>query len=882
MSALKRFGLPIDSFACLAPLPGVANTRYVSLRHAEVAGAGPLSQLPYSLRVLAEHLLRREDGRSITRGDIEALGQWVGRGSSTHSVSLYPARILMQDSAGIPVLADLTALDEAVRDSGGNPASVAPRLPMDMVVDHAVEVDEWASSQAMAVNLGKEFERHGDRYRFLKWAAGRFPGLRVAPPGVGICHQLNLEVIAELVRGEFLEDGSTLAGFDSVLGTDSHTTMVNGLSVFGWGVGGIEAMAALLGEPVVMRIPEVVGVRLNGQLRPGAQATDLALALTAELRKRDLVQKFVEFCGAGLDALSVPDRATVANMAPEYGATMGYFPPDAQTIDYLRGTGRSEANVARAETFLRAQGIFRDTGSPEPTFTDIIDFDLGSVGAIVAGPSRPHQKNTLSEVPATLPRRGSSARLDEGSVVIAAITSCTNTSNPRALLAAGLLARNAVARGLKVPSWTKTSFAPGSRVASQLLADSGLQDSLDRLGFQVVGHGCTTCMGNSGPLPSEVQSAISERGLSVSAVLSGNRNFEGRIHPAVRQSYLASPALVVAYALAGTMNIDLSRDLVGTDTSGQPVTLANLWPSVDEVEDCLQRSNQPTRFLENRQAWLVGTPAWDALEPLDSERYPWEGEAGFIRKPPFLDIELREPQLLGDLTGARPLVVLHDGTTTDHISPVSRIPPDSAAGRWLLEHGVAAARHGSYSARRLNHDVMLRGGFANPRLRNLLVPGIEGGLTRLLPGDEVMPIHEAAADYRRRAIPAIVIAGSGYGAGSARDWAAKVTRLLGVRAVIARSFERIHRANLIAFGVLPLQYGPEITFALDGSEQFDILGLPDALRPGGLVELVVRKGYDVRHVWLQCRIDTDVEAQWLRAGGVLAKVISDQNNLETI
>jgi aconitate hydratase len=867
-----------DSFHCLRALPGALETSFYSLPEAERAGAGPLSGLPFSLRVLAEHLLRHEDGAQIVADDIRALGHWVATGRSTHTVALFPRRILMQDAAGLPVLADLAALSEAVTQAGGDPDRVGARLPMDLVVDHAVEVDVFGREGAAVSNLRREFERHHSRFRFLKWAARQFKTLRIAPPGQGICHQLNLEVFAELVSTASVAPMGRLAGFDSVLGTDSHTTMINALSVFGWGVGGIEATAALLGEPVTMRIPDVIGVRLHGRLRAGVQAADLALALTARLRELDLVQRFVEFCGPAVTTLSVPDRATVANMAPEYGATMAYFPPDEQTLAYLRQTGRAEPDVACVEAFLRAQGMLFTPESPEPRFTQVIDFNLESVAATVAGPSRPQQRRSLSEVPATVPGTIVSADANDGSadgsVVIAAITSCTNTSNPRALVAAGLLARAAVERGLRPPSWVKTSLAPGSKVASQLLADSGLQDSLDALGFQVIGHGCTTCMGNSGPLDPLLEARIETGGRSVAAVLSGNRNFEGRIHPAVRLAYLASPALVIAYALAGTMLVDLSRDPLGRDRAGRQVTLSDLWPTEDAIDAAIAGIDLKTRFKDNRRSWSEGGSQWDDIQVPESDRFAWEGIAGFIRRPPFLEPSALAPQLGQDIVGARPLLVLGDGVTTDHISPVSRIGADTAAGRWLKSQGIEPSAFGSYSARRLNHDVMLRGGFANPRLQNLLTPGTAGGVTRLLPGDALVDVHEAAQAYRQQQVPVVVVAGSGYGAGSARDWAAKVTRLLGARAVIAVDFERIHRANLIAFGVLPLQLPPDTRLALDGGEELDLRGFPEALTPQGTVTLTVRTKGEQRELLLRCCIETQVEADWLRSGGVFAKVMS--------
>lgn len=865
----------VDSFSCVRHLPIFPDIEFRSLPCAEAAGAGSLSRLPYSLRVLAEHLLRHEDGVIITAVDIRALANFAIGARSDRDMSFYPARIMMQDSSGLPVLADFIALEDAVRKDHGDVSQVLPRLRMDLVVDHAVEVDAWGTVEADGINLDKEYERHAGRYRFLRWAQTRLPTLRVIPPGIGICHQLNLEMLADVVHVNVNAAGARVAGFDSLLGTDSHTTMVNALSVFGWGVGGIEATAAALGEPVSMKIPEVIGVRLHGKMADGILATDLALSLTALLRKHDLVQRIVEFCGPGLSTLSIPDRATVANMAPEYGATMGFFPADEQTLAYLELTGRSTENVAVVKDFLQAQGMLRDDTSPEPIFTQIIDFDLGSVRTTIAGPRRPQDKLSFSTLPTTVPPVNNSGNLDHGDIVIAAITSCTNTSNPRALIAAGLLAKKAVERGLHSAPWTKTSFGPGSRVASRMLHETGLQAALDELGFHVVGHGCMTCMGNSGPLKPEIEMAIKQSDLSVAAVLSGNRNFEGRIHPLCRLSYLASPPLVVAFALAGTVNIDFSTQAIATDQHGQPVMLDDLWPSGAEIDAILQSVDMRQLVAANHASFQQDTARWRSLDIPTQATYDWDDDTGFIRRPPFLDPKMAQSQLCSDLLDARPLLLLGDSITTDHISPVSRITDDLEAGRWLRSKGVQSAALGSFSARRLNHDVMLRGGFANPRIRNLMLPGREGGFTKLMPDGITMPIHEAAQIYAERGVPAIVIAGRGYGAGSARDWAAKVSRLLGVRAVIAYGFERIHRTNLVAMGVLPLELPGEVALEFDGSETVNLLGIIHSLVPGGSVRLQVsRAGKIVADLTLRCRIETNAEADWLRHGGLLPKVLA--------
>ncbi|WP_134667730.1 MULTISPECIES: aconitate hydratase AcnA [unclassified Amycolatopsis] len=839
--------MTLDSFRALRPLPG--GTRFFSLPAAEANGAGPLARLPYSTRVLAENVLRHENGRTVTAEHVRALA----RRDTAAAIPFHPERVLLQDASGIPVLADLVALAERAAGLGLDPASVAPRKRMDLVVDHALELDTAGSPLAAATNLDREYARHAGRYRFLRWAQTRFPGLRVVPPGIGICHQLNLEVLADVVTP------GPLAGFDSVVGTDSHTTMINGLSVAGWGAGGIEATAAALGEPLYLRVPEVVGVRLTGTVRPGVLATDVALTLAALLRTHGVVQRIVEFHGPGLAGLAVPDRATIANMAPEYGATMAYFPADTRTLDYLSATGRPAGPV---RDYLAAQGMLYGA---EPDYDDVIELDLATVDRTLAGPSRPHQPLRPADLYDPAAARPGSGDLPDGAVVIAAITSCTITSNPRAMAAAGLLARNAVARGLAVAPWTKTSLTPGSQATADLLATAGLQPALDELGFQVAGFGCGTCMGNSGPLRPDVARQIEARDLAVSAVLSGNRNFPGRIHPDVRNAYLASPPLVVAFALAGRTTIDLDREPLGTARDGNPVLLADLWPAEADI-DAAAALASPGAFSP------MTTDRWQRLPHPDEENYQWEDETGTIRRPPFADAEIARPVREGDIRGARPLLVLGDGITTDHISPVSRILPDSAAGQWLAERGVAREDLGTYSSRRLNHEVMLRGGFANPRLRNELAGERPGGWTRLLPDGDLVPVHVAAAAYAERGTPAVVVAGHSYGAGSARDWAAKVTRLLGVQAVLARSFERIHRTNLVALGVLPVEC-PELG-AFDGSEEFDVLGLEHGPLVNAPLTVVVRRGgRAVSEHPAVARVDTGAEDEWMRAGGLLARLL---------
>lgn len=869
-----------DPFRCRAPLGppsgiGATPVDHYSLTLAEQHGAGAISSLPWSLRTLVENLLRHQDHPSVTPEHVRAV---TARDASA-AIPFLPGRVLLQDASGIPVLADLVTLQERARADGLPLASLTPRLPLDLVVDHALEVDESATPTAAARNTELEFARHESRYRFLRWAQDRIPGLRVIPPGVGICHQLNLEVLASVVTTDETNDGP-VAALDCLVGTDSHTTMINALSVTGWGVGGIEATAAALGQPVSIRLPRVVGVRLEGTLRPGVFASDLALTLAERLRRLDVVGAVVEFFGPALSTLSVPDRATVANMAPEYGATMAWFPSDDRTLQYLAATGRSRKHIGSVERYLQAQGLFHTSSTPTPEFDTVVPLDLGSVRTVLAGPTRPHQLLTPAEVtgadrsaepriapahsPASTPER------QDGDLAIAAITSCTNTSNPRSLIAAGLLARNAVRAGLRAQPWTKTSFTPGSRTAADLLAAAGLQEALDELGFAVAGFGCGTCMGNSGPLLPDVAESARTSQARLAAVLSGNRNFPGRVHPDVAHAYLASPAMVVAYALLGHVRADPEHDPLGNRPDGSPVRLADLWPTDDEVDQLIAR-HEPASLGRSATLPLI-TPQWQQMTPVQTATYAWEDLAGTIRRPPFADPELTRPVITGDITGARALLVLGDGVTTDHISPVARISPDSAAGAWLKAQGVTDEL-GTFSSRRLNHDVMLRGGFANARLENGLTPELHGGWTRTDPGAAPVPVHEAAEHYAAQNVATVIIAGGSYGAGSARDWAAKVTRLLGVRAVLARSFERIHRTNLVAMGVLPIEWPGAGRLDLDGSEVFDILGLDDA-SPGAEVSVVVRRGATVldRGVAL-CRVDTDAEVAWLRTGGLLGHLV---------
>jgi aconitate hydratase len=915
LDAVARRTLTIGDRACTFwSLPALA-------RHLGVS----LARLPFAIRVLLENLLRREDGWGVTEEDVEAVARWAPFTPSPREVAFQPARVLLQDFTGVPVIADLAALRDAVAARGGDPATVTARIPADLVVDHSVQVDRFGASDALAANAHLELARNGERFAFLRWAQQAFPGLRVVPPATGIVHQVNLEHLARVVFVE-ATDGGVRAYPDTVVGTDSHTPMVNALGVLGWGVGGIEAEAALLGLPVPLTIPRVVGVRLAGRLREGVTATDLVLTVTARLRAHGVVGQFVEFCGPAVGALSVPDRATLANMAPEYGATVGFFPVDAATLDYLRFTGREAAHVALVEAYTRAQELFRADDAPEPIYSSLVHLDLDTVEACLAGPRRPHDRVPLGEGrpsvrralaaitgastdtadalavtrwveegwpaasdagrPAPAPGRlgervateigGTRVELAHGAVVIAAITSCTNTSNPSAMVGAGLLARNAVARGLRAKAWVKTSLAPGSRVVTEYLAASGLLADLERLGFHLVGYGCTTCIGNSGPLPGPVERAIIEGGLGVAAVLSGNRNFDGRIHPLVQLVYLAAPALVVAYALAGTMDIDLVREPLGIDAAGLPVYLRDVWPTSGEVAAAIAGAVRPEQFRAVYARLLDGDEGWRALPARGDVVFAWDEASTYIRRPPFFDDVPAEAPPLADLRGLRALVVLGDSVTTDHISPAGAIAPTSPAGRYLIERGVSPRDFNSYGARRGNHEVMVRGTFANPRLRNELVPGTDGGVTIHFPSGERMTIFEAAMRYRAEGVGLLVLAGAEYGAGSSRDWAAKGPRLLGVRAVLAEGFERIHRSNLVGMGVLPLEFESgqgRRALGLDGRERFDVEGLA-ALVPGGTLRVhAVADDGSSRAFTVRARVDTPLELEYVRHGGILPCVL---------
>lgn len=854
---------------------------------------GDISRLPKSLKVLLENLLRWQDGDSVTEEDIKALAGWVETAHVDREIAYRPARVLMQDFTGVPAVVDLAAMREAVKRLGGDTAKVNPLSPVDLVIDHSVTVDHFGDDDAFAENVRLEMERNHERYVFLRWGQQAFSRFSVVPPGTGICHQVNLEYLGKAVWSE-LQNDEWIAYPDTLVGTDSHTTMINGLGVLGWGVGGIEAEAAMLGQPVSMLIPDVVGFKLTGKLSEGITATDLVLTVTQMLRKHGVVGKFVEFYGDGLDSLPLADRATIANMSPEYGATCGFFPIDGVTLDYMRLSGRSDEQVALVEAYAKAQGMWRNTGD-EPIFTSSLELDMGTVEASLAGPKRPQDRVALGDVPKAFAAatelevntaqkdkqpveytlKGQTVPLPDGAVVIAAITSCTNTSNPSVLMAAGLLAKKAAELGLKPKPWVKASLAPGSKVVSDYLAHARLTPYLDKLGFNLVGYGCTTCIGNSGPLPEPIETAIKKGDLTVGAVLSGNRNFEGRIHPLVKTNWLASPPLVVAYALAGNMNVNLASDPLGHDQKGDPVYLKDIWPSSQEIAKAVQQVSTEM-FRKEYAEVFEGTPEWKAITVTESDTYNWQDDSTYIRLSPFFDDMEAQPKPVEDIHGARILAMLGDSVTTDHISPAGSIKPDSPAGRFLQARGVERRDFNSYGSRRGNHEVMMRGTFANIRIRNEMVPGVEGGMTRLLPGSEVMSIYDAAMAYQKQGTPLAVIAGKEYGSGSSRDWAAKGPRLLGVRVVIAESFERIHRSNLIGMGILPLEFPQGETrqsLGLTGEEQLDIPDLQQ-LKPGATIPVTLtRADGTMETLTCRCRIDTQTELTYYQNDGILHYVI---------
>ncbi|WP_043529276.1 aconitate hydratase AcnA [Litchfieldella xinjiangensis] len=892
---------------------GEREYHYYSLPKAAEA-LGDIQRLPVTLKILLENQLRFADDESVSREDMQALVDWQQEARSTREIGYRPARVLMQDFTGVPGVVDLASMRAAVEKLGEDPSRINPLSPVDLVIDHSVMVDKYGDPSAFRDNVAIEMDRNRERYEFLRWGQDAFDNFRVVPPGTGICHQVNLEYLGKTVWVKE-EDGKSFAYPDTLVGTDSHTTMINGLGVLGWGVGGIEAEAAMLGQPVSMLIPEVVGFKLTGKLREGITATDLVLTVTQMLRQKGVVGKFVEFYGDGLDDLPLADRATIANMAPEYGATCGFFPVDDETLNYLRLTGRSDEEVALVEAYCKEQDLWRKPGA-EPVFSDTLQLDMGDVEASLAGPKRPQDRVALSDMKSTFENlmgddaaeasatargkfdseggqmpvgthehfehhdsqdvdvEGSTFKLNPGAVVIAAITSCTNTSNPSVMMAAGLLARKAVEKGLDTKPWVKTSLAPGSKVVTDYLAAGGFQDDLNALGFNLVGYGCTTCIGNSGPLLPPIEKAIEDGDLTVASVLSGNRNFEGRVHPLVKTNWLASPPLVVAYALAGNVRLDISKEPLGEGKDGKPVYLQDIWPSQAEIAEAVEKVRTEMYRKEYAEVF-EGDEVWKAIDVPQSQVYQWSEDSTYIQHPPFFEGMGREPEPLQDVENARVLAMLGDSVTTDHISPAGAIKPDSPAGRYLQEHGVKPMDFNSYGSRRGNHEVMMRGTFANVRIRNEMLDGVEGGYTRHVPSDEQMAIYDAAMKYAEEGRPLVVIAGKEYGTGSSRDWAAKGTRLLGVRAVLAESYERIHRSNLIGMGVVPLQF-PEgedrKSLGLTGDEEVSIDGIAD-LTPGGQVNVTIKSDKGEKKIEALCRIDTANELEYYRHGGILHYVL---------
>ena len=889
----------LDSFKSKKTLKvGTKTYTIYNLKAAEKNGLSGISKLPYSMKVLLENLLRYEDGRSVTKEDIQAFADWLVHKKSDREIAFRPARVLMQDFTGVPAVVDLAAMRDAMKKLGGNPEKINPLAPVDLVIDHSVMVDYFGSKDSFKKNVAREFERNGERYSFLRWGQSAFDNFRVVPPGTGICHQVNLEYLAQTVWTAKVKDGKKtveVAYPDTLVGTDSHTVMVNGMAVLGWGVGGIEAEAAMLGQPQSMLIPEVVGFKLTGKVREGVTATDLVLTVTQMLRKKGVVNKFVEFYGPGLNELPLEDRATIANMAPEYGATCGFFPIDEETIRFLKATGRAKARVDLVEAYAKAQGMWRGPKDADPEFTDTLSLDLGEVEPSLAGPARPQDRVPLASAAKgfaeslsktfgkagkqgdTAELAGTSETLGHGAVVIAAITSCTNTSNPFVMVAAGLLARNALKMGLKVKPWVKTSLAPGSQVVGEYLAKAGLQKDLDKLGFNVVGYGCTTCIGNSGPLPENVSDAITKGDLVAAAVLSGNRNFEGRVNPLTRANYLASPPLVVAYALAGSMTIDLTTDPIGYDKKKKPVYLKDIWPSAQDVATTVRKAVTTKLFKERYADVFTGPAVWKKIGVKKSLTYPWDIGSTYVQQPPYFDGITAEPAPVKDVAGARILGLFGDSITTDHISPAGDIKASSPAGTFLEERQVRKDDFNSYGARRGNHEVMMRGTFANIRIKNQMVAGVEGGVTKHQPSGEQMPIYDAAMRYQKDGVPLVIFGGKEYGTGSSRDWAAKGTRLLGVRAVIVESFERIHRSNLVGMGVMPLQFQAGQTWkalGLTGTEVVDIPGLEHGLKPRQTLNLHITSADGRRQeVPVLLRIDTLDEIEYFRNGGILHYVL---------
>ncbi|MCF6094236.1 aconitate hydratase AcnA [Microaerobacter geothermalis] len=889
---------------------GDQSYQYYQLSKLEEQGIGPVSKLPFTIKVLLEAAVRQYDGRAITEEHVKKLANWTEGRDENQEVPFKPARIVLQDFTGVPAVVDLAALREAMHRAGGNPSRINPLIPVDLVIDHSVMVDKFGTPDALQYNMDIEFERNEERYRLLRWAQNAFDNFRAVPPATGIVHQVNLEYLATVAATRKV-DSETEVFPDSLVGTDSHTTMINGLGVVGWGVGGIEAEAGMLGQPLYFVTPEVVGFKLTGSLPEGATATDLALTVTNILRKKGVVGKFVEFYGPGLSNISLADRATVANMAPEYGATMGFFPVDSETLNYLRSTGRDEGLVQLVEAYYKAQGLFRTDATPDPVFSDTIELDLSTIVPSLAGPKRPQDRVELSKmkeafntalrapvdkggygmsedkinksVEVTHPN-GETTKLGTGSVVIAAITSCTNTSNPSVMLGAGIVAKKAVEKGLRKPAYVKSSLTPGSKVVTDYLVNTGLLPYLEALGFHVAGYGCATCIGNSGPLPDEVSKAIDENDLTVSAVISGNRNFEGRVHAQVKANYLASPPLVVAYALAGTVDIDLATEPIGYNDKNEPVYLKDIWPTSDELKEALKSAMDPELFRKQYGQVFTANEKWNAIPVSEGERYEWDKNSTYIQEPPFFVGLSPDVEPIKEIKGAKTLALLGDSITTDHISPAGSIKESSPAGLYLKEHGVDKKDFNSYGSRRGNHEVMMRGTFANIRIRNQMAPGTEGGITKYLPTGELMPIYDASMKYQEQGIPLVVLAGKEYGTGSSRDWAAKGTNLLGVKAVIAESFERIHRSNLVGMGVLPLQFTDGASWkslGITGEETFDILGLNDDIQPGQTLKVrATRPDGTFFEFDTIVRLDSLVDIDYYRNGGILQMVLRQIINEE--
>ena len=901
MSKVNKFletKIPFDT--------GAGQAHLYSLKKLDELGYGNISKLPFTIRLLLELVLREHDGYVVTDDDVEVLANYNAK-NPQGEIPFKPSRVVLQDFTGVPAIVDLAALRSAMERMGGNPTSINPQVPVDLVIDHSVQVDEFGQEYAFMHNVEKEFERNRERYEFLKWGQKSFNNFKVVPPGRGIVHQVNLEYLAKGAFSREEDDGTTVIYPDTLVGTDSHTTMINGLGILGWGVGGIEAEAAMLGQPIYMLVPEVVGMKLTGKLREGITATDLTLTVTQMLRKHGVVGKFVEFYGDGLSNMSLPDRATIANMSPEYGATMGFFPMDDEAMRYMRRTGRDPEHVELVERYMKEQGLYRTDDTPDPEFTDTLELDLGDVETSLAGPKLPHDRIALPNMKKTFEnsltsddptmgfnlaqeklankgtfKNGQEIEMEHGDVVIAAITSCTNTSNPSVMLGAGIVAKKAFEKGLEVPPYVKTSLAPGSRVVTDYLEEAGLTDYMDRLGFNLVGYGCTTCIGNSGPLPQAVENAVKEGDLIVAGVLSGNRNFEGRIHPYVKANYLASPPLVVAYALAGTVDIDLEQEPLGKDKNGNDVYLKDIWPTSEEIAEHLDNAIRPELF-EKQYGDIFKSEEWDEIPVGGGELYEWKEKSTYIQEPPFFMDMGEDPDPITSINGARALVKVGDSITTDHISPAGNIPKDSPAGKYLIEHGVEPKDFNSYGSRRGNDRVMTRGTFANVRFKNQLAPGKEGGYTNYFPEDEITTIYDAAMRYKESDTPLVALAGDQYGTGSSRDWAAKGTILLGVEAVIATSYERIHRSNLVGMGVLPLQFkeGESAdSLGLDGSEKFDI-HLDDELKAQQMVKVDAKKedGEKVSFETI-CRIDTPVEVDYYRNGGILHYVLREYYRAE--